>query len=495
MKITLRVRVFALVSVLVVSSTLALSGFLLHDFRCRLQADFQARGSVIVRYFAMDSVEGIIIENDRSLARTINRLFEIEDVAYAAIYDDEATRIAGRAAPSLGAVPDGAPAQNTRTTEVRRRMVGNAHGTPVLDFLSPVIDSYGEHVGWVQMGLSLERIGIETQEMAAHAFLLLVIFVGVGSVASFLVANSIANPIKALARVFTVIAAGDLDHPIDTSRTDELGSLSANFAAMRDSIRQKLKLLEAESLVRARAEQELQRHRDNLEELVRERTAELASANAELKNEIAERMQIQEQLKQSLDELARHNNAMSGREKRIVELKAQVNSLLDELGRERAFTEADTTPEPCGGLMQPVETDRVETATVALRSFKGKKELQTLLESFCESVGIAAAIIDLEGEVLVGARWQTICTDFHRKNPEACRKCVESDTLIANQLREGERFSVYTCRNGLTDAASPIIVNGQHIANFFVGQFLLDPPDEAFFRKQAALYGFPETEY
>ena len=36
------------------------------------------------------------------------------------------------------------------------------------------------------------------------------------------------------------------------------------------------------------------------------------------------------------------------------------------------------------------------------------KQSRTLLESFCESVGIASAIIDLEGNVLIGVRWQRI---------------------------------------------------------------------------------------
>ncbi len=111
---------------------------------------------------------------------------------------------------------------------------------------------------------------------------------------------------------------------------------------------------------------------------------------------------------------------------------------------------------------------------------------QRLLNSFCDAVGIAAAIIDLEGEVLVGSRWQRICTGFHRVNKRTCEKCIESDTQLANELQQGKRFSIYQCRNGLTDAASPIIIKGKHIANAFVGQFLLETPDREFFRRQAA---------
>ena len=120
---------------------------------------------------------------------------------------------------------------------------------------------------------------------------------------------------------------------------------------------------------------------------------------------------------------------------------------------------------------------------------------QKLLDRFCDAVGIAAAIIDLNGEVLVGSRWQRICKDFHRVNKQTCKKCIESDTQLANELQQGKRFSIYQCRNGLTDAASPIIIEGKHVANVFVGQFLLKAPDREFFLRQAAAYGFDENAY
>jgi PAS domain S-box-containing protein len=120
---------------------------------------------------------------------------------------------------------------------------------------------------------------------------------------------------------------------------------------------------------------------------------------------------------------------------------------------------------------------------------------RTLLESFCEAVGIASAIIDLEGNVLIGVRWQKICTHFHRVNESTCKRCIESDTELANELKRGKKFSLYRCKNGMTDAASPIIIEGQHVANAFVGQFLLHSPDKAYFRRQAAEFGFNEQDY
>lgn len=123
------------------------------------------------------------------------------------------------------------------------------------------------------------------------------------------------------------------------------------------------------------------------------------------------------------------------------------------------------------------------------------EELQGLFTAFCESVGIAAAIIDPEGTILVSANWQRACTAFHRANPESCRLCIESDTELALQLQAGQDFTMYTCKNGMTDAAAPIVVEGRHLANVFIGQFHLGPPDLDFFKQQAQRFGYPEADY
>lgn len=121
--------------------------------------------------------------------------------------------------------------------------------------------------------------------------------------------------------------------------------------------------------------------------------------------------------------------------------------------------------------------------------------LQELFDSFSLATGIVAAILDLEGNVLVAAGWQDICTQFHRPNPGTACRCRESDTSLAGQLKAGEEYNVYRCKNGLVDVAVPIVVDGSHVGNLFTGQFLFSPPDEGYFRKQAAEFGFDETAY
>lgn len=123
------------------------------------------------------------------------------------------------------------------------------------------------------------------------------------------------------------------------------------------------------------------------------------------------------------------------------------------------------------------------------------EQINRLLDSYCATVGISAAIGDLEGNMLAESRWQRICTKFHRVGKASLQRCVESDLELESQLNSDQPFSVHRCRNGLTDAVSPVIIEGQHVANVFVGQFLLDKPDPGYFIAQAKGNDFDRDDY
>ena len=122
--------------------------------------------------------------------------------------------------------------------------------------------------------------------------------------------------------------------------------------------------------------------------------------------------------------------------------------------------------------------------------------LQNLMDRFQELSGLANAVIDLKGKVLIASGWQEICIRFHRVHPEACRHCVESDIYLSANLNQG-RYALYRCKNGLWDMATPVVVDGRHVANVFSGQFLLEgePFDLAAFERQAERYGFDRESY
>ncbi|MDM8529251.1 PocR ligand-binding domain-containing protein [Anaerolineales bacterium HSG24] len=122
-------------------------------------------------------------------------------------------------------------------------------------------------------------------------------------------------------------------------------------------------------------------------------------------------------------------------------------------------------------------------------------ELQELCEDFTTVTGAVTALLDLEGNVLIATGWQDICTQFHRVHSETEARCLESDTILASQLKRGERYNVYKCKNGLVDVAVPIMIGDEHVANFFTGQFFFEPPDRKYFIRQAEEFGFDQPAY
>jgi two-component system sensor histidine kinase/response regulator len=214
-------------------------------------------------------------------------------------------------------------------------------------------------------------------------------------------------------------------------------------------------------------------------------------------NEVAIKA-INQDLKTRLDEIEKFNKLVVARENRMLELKSEVNSLLLALNKEQKYS-LDEVAQDLGAVTEKdtelPDLDLYEDYEFQLKDLIDLELMQELLDSYCKTVGIASAIIDLKGEVLVGSNWQRACTDFHRVNKATCDRCIESDTDMALQLNGGTNFAIYKCMNGLTDSASPIIIGGEHLGNFFVGQFFQERPDLEYFRKQAKEFGFNEEEY
>ncbi|MEW6505807.1 MAG: PocR ligand-binding domain-containing protein [Chloroflexota bacterium] len=224
--------------------------------------------------------------------------------------------------------------------------------------------------------------------------------------------------------------------------------------------------------------------------------AEEAAARAEKARIEAE--QAQEELRVKILEIERFNKLATGREHRIIDLKRQVNALMKELGRNAPFQSPEQVEEQALSDTPDTETQNTLGAAEIKLEFINllqKNALHELFTHFCNVAGVPAAIIDLDANVLASSPWQRVCTDFHRVNKTSCARCIESDTNLSTKLMEGKDYAIYRCKNGMTDCASPIIINGHHIANVFIGQFHLAEPDDGFFAKQADELGFDRSEY
>lgn len=129
-----------------------------------------------------------------------------------------------------------------------------------------------------------------------------------------------------------------------------------------------------------------------------------------------------------------------------------------------------------------------------LESFMDTTKLRQLLDAFSAATGVAVAVLDVDGTILVKSGWQRICSEFHRANPKTLARCQESDAFINSHLIADEPV-IYECANGLIDIAFPVRFKGRHLANFYLGQISHQKPDPDKFLSQALRYGFDPESY
>ncbi len=132
--------------------------------------------------------------------------------------------------------------------------------------------------------------------------------------------------------------------------------------------------------------------------------------------------------------------------------------------------------------------------TSSLRDIIDLAELQEMMNFFYEAVRVPVGILDPDQQWLVQVGWQPICTNFHRRYPLSRQRCLQSDSNIRQHL-QGDEHLTYRCPHGLEEVAFPILLNGNQLAIFFMGQFLNQPADHDFFRRQAIHYGYNLDDY
>lgn len=120
--------------------------------------------------------------------------------------------------------------------------------------------------------------------------------------------------------------------------------------------------------------------------------------------------------------------------------------------------------------------------------------LDKLVDHFHRIIGLPIIITNADGRLLIQKGGQDICTKFHRANTRSSQRCIASDNYVKECWRD-KPYLGYRCLNGMMDYAAPIVLEGQHLGTVFTGQILHDPPDEKYFRRQAAEFGFPINPY
>ena len=137
-----------------------------------------------------------------------------------------------------------------------------------------------------------------------------------------------------------------------------------------------------------------------------------------------------------------------------------------------------------------------DLSSILLKDIIPTDILQEIQDAFSEFTGMAAIITDTKGiPITKGSGFTKFCMEMTRKSKEGARKCEACDRQGAFYTMQSGKAAVYSCHAGLTDYASPILLNGGFIGSFIGGQVRTEPVNEDVIRAKAVEYGLDPDEY
>ena len=137
-----------------------------------------------------------------------------------------------------------------------------------------------------------------------------------------------------------------------------------------------------------------------------------------------------------------------------------------------------------------------DLSSILLKDIIPTDILQEIQDAFSEFTGMAAIITDTKGiPITKGSGFTKFCMEMTRKSKEGARKCEACDRQGAFYTMQSGKAAVYSCHAGLTDYASPILLNGGFIGSFIGGQVRTEPVNEDEIRAKAVEYGLDPDEY
>ena len=134
----------------------------------------------------------------------------------------------------------------------------------------------GQKVGTIQLVMSREIVKNELiLNISVIINLTLFIIIGISATSIFITRRYISRPLMKLQQSAALLAQGDLEAPIETGSSDEIGRLAEDLSVMRDSIKHLFGEL-------SESKEKLEEYSRTLEEKVEVRTLELARSVEEL---------------------------------------------------------------------------------------------------------------------------------------------------------------------------------------------------------------------
>lgn len=127
--------------------------------------------------------------------------------------------------------------------------------------------------------------------------------------------------------------------------------------------------------------------------------------------------------------------------------------------------------EEAGLSVRSVIEKDISIASVNLLELFDTSQLQKMQDAFSYATGISSVITDVSGQPITEISFSNAICKLVRSTEEGVKMCMESSKELGEMAHSAKMPVSRPCSScGFIDAASPIIVDGQHIGNWVIGQ-------------------------
>ncbi len=432
---SLRSRVFFLTIGLVISSILVLSYLFITTMEAKVYEEYNARGKIIVSYFARNSALSIIIEDIDSLNQTIQRLFEIKGIVYAAIFDKNESLLADKKSITV----DEKVLKLKKPVNVEINEISSGKDdVPALVFSAPVVDEDNEYIGFVRVGISLVKIKADMKQTAINLSVILVIFILISILVSFVFAGSLSKRINNVVEGLDVVA----EHVSSASSQASSASMSLSERTSEQAAFSQTTSASLELILYM-----TKQNSDN--------TGQADTYMTETRQLVEDAEKTMNELTGSIQEISKSGEETYRIVKTIDEIAFQTNLLALN-----AAVESARAGEAGSGFAVVAD----EVRNLAIRAADAAKNTSALIESTVKNIAVAAELTVRTNDIFLKlSEISSKVDDLVEKIATASRQQVLEIEQAAKGMSEMDKASQYNASYSEETAAVSEELNAQAI--------------------------------
>jgi PAS domain S-box-containing protein len=255
-KFSLKIWMFLFSSVLVTGICAAISLFSYKQSVRLLLQDFESNGDVIVKSFAFQASDGIIIEDPFVLNQICKGILAEKKVIYTLVYDHKKNLLYQLHKKSSSGTSDSElmeqpiseeikiflqkPIKNKKEVKDISVSTNRNYFSGMLDLVESVPDRYDPEKtnGYVRIGLSLAKVAVLKKQLITNFIIILFIFFIAGSIISFFLAKGLSSQLQKIIKTMgNVISSADLSERIEyKSYIKETHDIQSHFNRMAEKL-------------------------------------------------------------------------------------------------------------------------------------------------------------------------------------------------------------------------------------------------------------------